>query len=79
MIILPGDYGFYETLATPPPGWRSQISSSNNAAFIVRAGSELLELVDERQLIEYTEGGEFDQRSDEMIDDDDDEEIYFDM
>lgn len=66
MLILPGDPGFYETLATPPPGWRNQIPSSNNAYFIVRQGCNLLQPVSEQEYLEYVEGGEFDERWDEI-------------
>lgn len=78
MILRPGDPGFYETLAAPPPGWRSQVSSANNATFIVRAdGSGLLELVNNSQFTEYVEGGEYEQRLLEF--DDDEDVINFDL
>lgn len=67
-LILPGDPGFYETLSTPPPGWRSEVPSSSNAFFIVRKGSELLQPVSEQEYIEYSEGGEFEERWDEIDD-----------
>jgi hypothetical protein len=61
-LILPGDPGFYETLATPPPGWRDAICGQDNYAFVVRANTGLAEPVGMRELEEYLEGGEYDER-----------------
>lgn len=66
MIILPGNPDFYRTLATPPPGWRNQISSSNNAFFIARQGL-LLEPCTEQEYLEYVNSGEFDENEPDEI------------
>lgn len=69
--MLPGDPGFNEILATPPPSWRQVASNlSGEFAFIVRANTGLLEPVSYDDLDEYIEGGEYDERL-EVIDDDD--------
>lgn len=67
-LILPGHPLFDLTLqTTPPPGWHQQASSG--FAFVVRAdGSGMLDLVDEAELEEYLEGGEYDQRLVELGD-----------
>jgi hypothetical protein len=71
MLILPGDPGFEETLLRPPPNWRQAIAGSDRYAFVVRAGSGLVEPVADRDLLEYLEGGEYDDRLDAIGDDDD--------
>ena len=69
-LILPGDPEFDLTLASPPPGWRQAIANQDNYAFVARSGSGLLEPVSMRDLEDYLEGGEYDQRLDEIGDDD---------
>lgn len=68
-LILPGDPEFDVTLATPPPNWRTVAAQSSNFAFVVRAGSELLEPVSMADLEDYLEGGEYDERLGEIGDD----------
>lgn len=67
-LILPGDPEFYETLgASLPPGWQSVRDSQNgDFGFIVRPGSCLLEPVSGNELDEYLDGGEYDERLDEL-------------
>lgn len=55
-LLLPQDPSFYEILATPPP------SKGQGANFVCRAGSDVAEEVNEEELDEYLEGGEYDQR-----------------
>ncbi len=75
-LILPGNPLFNISLATLPPGWQN--SASNSPKFIVRSnGAGLLEQVDDRQFQDYVHGGEFDQRLNEL--DDDEDVIYFDL
>lgn len=57
MLILPGDPLFLPTLATPPPE-----KGKPGYAYVCRAGSDVLELVEDRELNEYLEGGEYDDR-----------------
>jgi hypothetical protein len=71
MLILPGHPLFLPTLATPPPE-----KGKPGYAYVCRVGSDVLELVEERDLDEYLEGGEHDQRQSDIggiIDYDDDE------
>lgn len=86
-LILPGDPEFDQTLACPPPNWRSVATQHGGEfAFVARAGSGVLEPVSFRELDEYLEGGEYDERLeaigdyDECLEDDDydptDEIIY---
>jgi hypothetical protein len=59
-LLLPGDPLFYETLARPP-----KMPVTHGTSFICRVGSYVLEPVGERELDDYLEGGEYDQRMDE--------------
>lgn len=61
MLILPGNPLFLPTLATPPPE-----KGRPGYAYVCRAGSDVLELVEERDLDEYLEGGEHDERLSEI-------------
>ena len=64
LLLLPGQPGFYEILATPPP------DPSRRVNFIARVGgSGILEAVEERDLDEYLEGGEYDERLEEIGED----------
>ncbi len=60
MLLLPGSPEFeLIRAAVLPPGWQ-QLGART---FIVRAdGSGLLEPATEEEVIEYVEGGEYDQR-----------------
>jgi hypothetical protein len=67
MLILPGDPEFNLTLATPPPNWRQVAEQlSGEYAFVARAGSGMLEPVSFRELDEYLDGGEYDDRLEEI-------------
>lgn len=66
MLILPGDPDFDSTLALPPPNWRRFAESTPDFAFVARAGSGLLEPVSMADLDEYLEGGEYDDRLEEI-------------
>ncbi len=72
-LILPGTPEFEETLgATLPPGWMQMASGQNEAYFIVRPGSEIMEAVTEDEYYEYQRSGEWDERTKEIEDDDGD-------
>jgi hypothetical protein len=76
-LLLPGDPGFYETLATPPPDWGEAAKrDGNNYAFVVEPGSGLARAVDMRDLEEYLEGGEYEERLLEISDDDELDEFF---
>lgn len=61
-LILPGDPEFYTTLGTvTPPAAPDQV-------FIVRAGSLILEPASPDEVDEYLNGGEYDERLQEMGD-----------
>ncbi|MGG6296303.1 hypothetical protein ACQ4M4_18085 [Leptolyngbya sp. AN02str] len=55
-IFLPGDAGFYETLAITPP---DPLCEHN---FVVRSGSLVAEPVSDDELEEYLLGGEYDEK-----------------
>ena len=55
-LLLPSDPGFYEILATPPP------TKGQGVNFVCRSGQDVAEEVSEGELTEYLEGGEYDQR-----------------
>lgn len=68
MILLPGDPGFAETLATPPPNW-GQVAARDGSsyAYAVRPGSGgVAEAVTLTELNEFLNGGEYDERLDEL-------------
>lgn len=58
-LLLPGDPGFNETLASPPPGIQ-------NTNYVVRPGSMLMEAVTEAELREYLLSGEYADRTGEI-------------
>lgn len=66
-LILPGDPEFYATLGTTLP------PSPPGSAYIVRAGSLLLEPATQEEIDEYLLGGEYDERLSEMEPEEDEE------
>ncbi len=70
-LILPGDPDFDLTLgACLPSGWQDVAAATNGEfAFIARSGSGILEAVPAWEVEEYLEGGEYDQRLDEIDED----------
>jgi len=76
MLILPGTDLFDITLATIPPPWmwRNEIQG-NHVSFVADHESGLLRPVTPEDLIEYVEGGEYDERL-KNIEDDDDLEFF---
>lgn len=60
LIMLPGEPGFNEILATPPP------DPTNQQTFICRAGSDVLEAVDQSDALEYLIGGEYQERLEQI-------------
>ncbi|MBD2090979.1 hypothetical protein H6F67_14075 [Microcoleus sp. FACHB-1515] len=66
MLLLPGDPEFNRVLATPPPNWRHFAQSTPDFAFVARAGSGILEPVSIADLEDYLEGGEYDDRLEEI-------------
>jgi hypothetical protein len=78
MLILPGTPEFDHTLGRNlPPNWQA-VSAQNGGSyhFVARSGSGILELVDDRALEEYLEGGEYEERLIEIGDEDELEEFY---
>jgi hypothetical protein len=71
-IILPGHPFFDDYLySTLPPNWRDYAYRNPDFAFVVRPnGSGLLEAVNEEELDDYLESGEYDERLTEIKDDD---------
>lgn len=74
-LILPGTPEFNLTLgAVLPPDWHQVAYQTNgDFAFIARAGSGLLEPVPWEVAEEYMEGGEWDERLNQI---DEEEEVY---
>lgn len=69
-LILPGDPLFNETLASPPPDWGAHRDQYHGAChYVVRPGSMLMEAVSPGELEEYLNGGEYDERLEEIGDD----------
>jgi len=61
LILLPGDPGFKEILATPPP------TAGADVAFVVRPGGNgLIEGVSLDALDDYLQSGEYDERLEEI-------------
>lgn len=73
-LILPGDPEFDFTLATsPPPGWGQTANRGEGSFhFVVEPGSGLMRAVTPTELTDYLEGGEYDDRLDEIEGDWDD-------
>jgi len=77
LLILPGDPEFDEVLGqTLTPGWKDY-AARNNEVYFVADEAGLLRPVNARELDEYLEGGEYDQRL-EQIGDTEDNGIVFD-
>jgi hypothetical protein len=69
-LFLPGDPGFDETLATPPPDWgRAAAADGQSYAFVVRPGSGgVAEAVTLEELEDFLDGGEYEERLQEIGD-----------
>lgn len=68
LLILPGDPLYDLTLGgCLPPGWETTAAASGgNFALVARAGSGILEAVPAWEVEEYLEGGEYEQRLEEI-------------
>lgn len=62
LLLLPHEKGFQEILSTPPP-------SPQNTNFVVRKGGLMMESVDSNHLSEYLQGGEYEERMEEVDED----------
>lgn len=71
MLIYPGDPEFdYYLGATLPPDWQqSPLVESGSHAFVARSGSGLLEPVTQQELDDYMYGGEYEERLEQLGDD----------
>jgi hypothetical protein len=78
MLILPGDPEFDATLGRNlPPNWGAFASQNAGCChFVARSGSGILEPVSEKDLQEYVEGGEYEERLLEIGDEDYLEDFY---
>lgn len=69
-LILPGtlEYALALQDIPPVPTWRAAMLSGNGEAYVIcRSGSQgLMETVSRADWIDYCEGGELDQRMDEI-------------
>jgi hypothetical protein len=66
-LILPGHPFFDDFLyCTLPPGWKDFAFHNSDFAFVGRSGSGLLEAVSAQEFNEYVEGGEYDERLEEL-------------
>lgn len=59
LIMLPSDQGFQEMLSVPPP-------NKGQTDFVVRVQGHLMEAVNISELREYLEGGEYEERMEEL-------------
>lgn len=59
-LLLPGQPGFNQILATPPPDPRRGVN------YVVRTDSSLMEAVGDDDLEDYLQGGEYDERLDQI-------------
>lgn len=70
-LIYPGDPEFDEWLSIPPQSWREVADrNSGNFCFVARSGSGILEAVSGAEATEYLYGGEYDERLEDMGEDD---------
>ncbi len=76
LLILPGDPEWTLTLGgSLPPGWQDTAANTGgDFAFVARSGSGLLEAVPWHEAVEYMEGGEWDERMEEIGEDENWEE-----
>lgn len=66
-LILPGMPDFDETIACIMPfDWQQIANKCDGFQFVARAGSGLLEAVPNNQVIDYLYGGEYDERLNEI-------------
>jgi hypothetical protein len=70
-IILPDNPLFYDTLFRfQPPDWFSKASQDGNSIrFVFRKNTGLMEAVTEEELEEYLNGGEYEERLEDIGDD----------
>lgn len=62
LLILPGSSAFEETLAaTLTPGWKSY-AAKHNEIYFVTDSSGLMRPANHQELTEYLEGGEYEER-----------------
>ena len=59
MLILPGNPLYLTTINRPAPG---DYLRSDSDAYVIRKNSLLMELVNENELDDYLEGGEYEDR-----------------
>lgn len=66
-LILPGDPLFNLTLAVPRPDWKAVAARDGDTyAFVAELGSGIMRPVTQTDLIDYLEGGEYDERMTEL-------------
>jgi len=71
-LLYPGDDLFDYYLATLPPNWKQCAHQySGQIAFVAESGSGLLRPASIKELQEYLEGGEYDERLAQIDDGDD--------
>lgn len=66
--MLPGDPGFDLTLMTPRPDWHDAASRDGDSYAFVVGEDGLARPVTSKELQEYMDGGEYDQRLDQIGD-----------
>lgn len=60
MIILPDNPLFHATLSNPPPEYKRVAKETGNTNLVANYESGILSQVDDKALIEYLYGGEYD-------------------
>lgn len=72
ILVLPGDPEFNWILQTArPPNWQEKAKDDDQYAFVGKTGSGIVEAVNRQEFDEYVYGGEYDERLEEIGDDDD--------
>jgi hypothetical protein len=62
LIMLPGEPGFEQTLMTPRPDWIEAANRDGDSYAFVVGEDGLARPVTSRELTEYLDGGEYEQR-----------------
>jgi hypothetical protein len=70
MLILPGHPLFDLTLMAPRPDWQQVAAQDEQYAFVAEPGSGLMRPVTQSDLEDYLWGGEYDERLEEIEEDD---------
>lgn len=66
-LLYPGDPDFDYYLATLPPNWKQNLhQNQGQCAFVAEPGSGILRPANPSELADYLEGGEYEERLEEI-------------